>query len=62
VADGLRKAMVYLGLADAVEQSEVDTDNSEPRTQVRAVEDAATQRPVEAPRPQPVVNRLHRIQ
>lgn len=55
MADGLRKAMVYLGLADAVEQSEVETDNSEPRTQVRAVDDVATQRPVEAPRPQPVV-------
>ena len=55
MADGLRKAMVYLGLADAVEQEETQTQNSEPKTQVRVVEDNVPKRPAEAPRPQPVV-------
>ena len=55
MADGLRKAMVYLGLADAVEQEETQAQNSEPKTQVRVVEDNVPKRPAEAPRPQPVV-------
>ena len=55
MADGLRKAMVYLGLADAVEQEETQAQNSEPKTQVRVVEDNVPKRPAEAPRPLPVV-------
>ncbi|ALG29390.1 MULTISPECIES: cell division protein SepF [Glutamicibacter] len=54
MADGLRKAMVYLGLADAVEQEETQTAQAEPRSQVRVVEDAAPKRTAEAPRPQAV--------
>ena len=54
MADGLRKAMVYLGLADAVEQEETQATQAEPRSQVRVVEDAAPKRPAEAPRPQAV--------
>ena len=34
MADGLRKAMVYLGLADAVEQEETQATQAEPRSQV----------------------------
>lgn len=55
MADGLRKAMVYLGLADAVEQEEAPVEKPEPRPQVRVVEDPAPSRPVETPRVQPAV-------
>lgn len=55
MADGLRKAMVYLGLADAVEHEEAVLEKSEPKPQVRVVEDPAPKRPAESPRPQPVV-------
>lgn len=53
MADGLRKAMVYLGLADAVEHEEAPVQKSEPRAQVRVVEEEAPQRPVESARPVP---------
>lgn len=55
MADGLRKAMVYLGLADAVEHEEAVVDKAEPKPPVRVVEDPAPKRPAESPRPQPVV-------
>lgn len=55
MADGLRKAMVYLGLADAVEQEEARLESPEPRAQVRVVEEPTPKRPAETPRPQPVV-------
>ncbi|MFJ2621436.1 cell division protein SepF [Glutamicibacter sp. NPDC087344] len=55
MADGLRKAMVYLGLADAVEHEEAVVEKSEPKPAVRVVEDPAPKRPAESPRPQPVV-------
>lgn len=54
MADGLRKAMVYLGLADAVEQEEAQAQHSESKTQVRVVEEPAPKRPAETPRPQSV--------
>ncbi|WP_431709640.1 cell division protein SepF [Glutamicibacter uratoxydans] len=53
MADGLRKAMVYLGLADAVEHEEAPEQKPEQRAQVRVVEEPAPQRAAEAVRPVP---------
>ncbi|MCW4464423.1 cell division protein SepF [Glutamicibacter sp. MNS18] len=53
MADGLRKAMVYLGLADAVEHEETPQQKPEQRAQVRVVEDETPQRPAESVRPIP---------
>ena len=53
MADGLRKAMVYLGLADAVEHEEAPAREPEQRAQVRVVEEEAPQRPTEAAGPTP---------
>lgn len=53
MADGLRKAMVYLGLADAVEHEEAPAREPEQRAQVRVVEEEAPQRPAEAAGPTP---------
>ena len=53
MADGLRKAMVYLGLADAVENEEMPESKPAPQPTVRVVEEPAAKRPAETPRPQP---------
>ncbi|GAB3619246.1 cell division protein SepF [Glutamicibacter sp. PS] len=49
-ADGLRKAMVYLGLADAVEQDETPVEKPEAKSQVRVVEEPEYSKPAETPR------------